>query len=188
MKNKIIQTAIKLIAGIAVAGAAYAIGAGIIPVSFNLLDKYTDDAVAAPAQTPTVEARLISTHTVEYVEEKVIEKEYVDVVKQVRTGFRNFSTLDELENWVNNRAIYYFNREALTVDCDDFAAEMQQEALEDGYIMSFDIISISEYNELFSVSLPASQSLHAINLAIIGNSVYYIEPQTGEIVHAAFVD
>jgi hypothetical protein len=65
---------------------------------------------------------------------------------------------------------------------------MQQKALSEGYIMSFEIIDGEEYNGLFSIPLPSEQVLHAINLAVIGNDVYYIEPQTGEVVHAAYLD
>jgi len=38
---------------------------------------------------------------------------------------------------------------------------------------------------MFSIS---PDTLHAINLVLIDNSVYYIEPQTGEIQFAAHLD
>jgi len=142
-------------------------------------------------QIPTVEARLIETHTVEYVEETVVEKEYVDVIRHVPVEFRNFTNRTELEQWlqeINQLTSIRFQQKDAVIDCDDFAIELQQEALADGFILSFEIISGSEYNELFSTQLPARQSLHAINLSIIGNDVYYIEPQTGEIVLAAYLD
>ena len=65
---------------------------------------------------------------------------------------------------------------------------MQHKALTDGYRISFEVISRSEYNAVFKSKLPPSQSLHAISLVIIGNGAYYIEPQTSEISFAAHLD
>jgi hypothetical protein len=191
MRNKIIKNLIKATAGIVVVAAAYAAGAGMIPMNFSLATDTEVKAAPEPVHTPTVEARLVETHTVEYVEETVIATEYVDVIREVPTKLRNFTTLRELEQWINGEirtATLRFSTESKIIDCDDYAFEMQQEALADGYIISFQIISRSEYNEMFAASLPEGQSLHAINLAIIGNSVFYIEPQTGEVVHAAYLD
>ena len=65
---------------------------------------------------------------------------------------------------------------------------MQHKALADGYIMSFEVIERTEYNKLFENELSPGQSLHAINLTIIDNNVYYIEPQTNEVVFVAQLD
>jgi len=54
--------------------------------------------------------------------------------------------------------------------------------------MSFQVIGESEYNAFFKNPLPPSRSLHAVNLAIIDNSVYYIEPQTNEVAFVAYLD
>ncbi len=139
-----------------------------------------------------VETRLVERHTVQYVDRPVTVVEYTERVKSVPITLRNFSNLEELKQWLGavdtNTATIYFQSPDITVDCDDYASEMQRKALADGRIMSFEIISRSEYNTLFQGELPLGQSLHAINLAIIGNSAYYIEPQTGEIVFAAYLD
>jgi hypothetical protein len=191
MRNRIIKTTLKLIAGTGIIVMAYCIGAGVIPTALGLPGN--DYVAYAPEtiRTPTVEARLVETHTVEYIEEKVVETEYIDVIRRVKTELKNFTTLNELEDWLvttYKQATIHFQQTDTAFDCDDYAFEMQQKALEDGYIMSFEIISISEYNELFAIPLSETDSLHAINLAIIGNSVFYIEPQTGETVHAAYLD
>ena len=191
MTGRTIKTTLKLTTGAIIVVAAYLAGAGIIPLPIN--DLYGDDTAfaAEPVRIPTVEARLIETHTVEYIEETVIEKEYIDVVERVGVELHNFTSLDELEDWVNDeygRAAIRFKQAGSVIDCDDYALEMQRESLEDGYIMSFEIIDAAEYNGLFAIPFPDTGTLHAINLAIIGNSVFYIEPQTGEIVHAAYLD
>ncbi|MDO8568238.1 MAG: hypothetical protein Q7R57_05930 [Dehalococcoidales bacterium] len=54
--------------------------------------------------------------------------------------------------------------------------------------MSFQIIEPDKYNSLFEGAKIPLNTLHAINLAVIGNNVYYIEPQTGEVVLAAQLD
>ncbi len=46
---------------------------------------------------PTVEARLIETHTVQYVEKPVTVVEYIERVKKVPIELRNFSDLEELD-------------------------------------------------------------------------------------------
>lgn len=195
MRNKIIKNSIKVTAGIGIIATAYAAGAGVIPMGFTLPTQNEASAAAEQTHTPVVEAKLVETHTVEYVKEQVIETEYVteyiDVVKEVPVVLRHFTTLDELEEWIDrqlSKHTFRFSREELVIDCDDYASEMQQKAMEYGYILSFQIINRDDYNELFATSLPEGQSLHAINLAIIGNSVFYIEPQTGEVVHAAYLD
>jgi hypothetical protein len=191
MRSKILKTILKLIAGTGIIVMAYCIGAGITPISLELSGNDSVTYVPETSRTPTVEAKLIGTHTVEYIEEKVIETAYVDVIHQVQTKLKNFTSLSELEDWlmtVYAQATIRFKQTGMPIDCDDYAFEMQQKALGDGFIMSFDIISVKEYNELFAIPLSETQALHAINLAIIGNSVFYIEPQTGETVHAAYLD
>jgi hypothetical protein len=170
--------------------AAYSYKAGLF--SFTFYIPHEDTTTTQPkARIPTVEARLIETHTVEYIEETVVEKEYIDVVRHVPVELRNFTDRAELEQWLKERnqtTSIRFRQHDAVVDCDDFAIELQREALADGFLVSFEIIRGGEYNDLFSIPLPEEQLLHAINLSIIGNDVYYIEPQTSEIVHAAYLD
>lgn len=190
MRNRKLKTFLLLLTVTGIAAVAYCIGSGFISFSHRL--PQGENAVQ-PSQVlkPTIEARLIGTHTVEYVEETVIKTEYVDVIRHVPVELRNFSTLEELKQWLNEKnqpASIRFQQNNTLSDCDDFAVELQQKALADGFIISFEIIKGIEYNELFITRLPTEQSLHAINLSIIDNDVYYIEPQTGEVVHAAYLD
>ena len=141
--------------------------------------------------SPTVKSRVIATHTVEYVEKPVIVAEYIEQVKRIPVKLRNFNNLEELEQWMDgtkNVTTVRFQSPDVTVDCDDYASELQQKALADGYVMSFQIIEPDKYNGLFESSNLPSDSLHAINLVLIGNTAHYIEPQTGEIVFAAYLD
>jgi len=75
-----------------------------------------------------------------------------------------------------------------TWDCDDYARRLQEKALEDGYIMSFELIGYAEYNTLFKRERLQNGVSHAINSVIIANEVYYIEPQNHEIVLVAYIE
>lgn len=65
---------------------------------------------------------------------------------------------------------------------------LQEKALRDGYMMSFEVIRAVEYNTLFKQKQIPNGDIHAINSVILGNEVYYIEPQTREIVFVAYLD
>ena len=184
------KTILFVLSAVIITLVAYCVGDRIFSYTYCLPQEETT-IITSQVHIPTVEARLIETHTVEYVEEIVVEKEYVDVIRHVPVEFRNFKNRTELEQWLEERnqvPSIRFQQKDIIIDCDDFAFEMQQKALADGFIISFEIIGIREYNELFSTQLSEGQALHAINLSIIGNDVYYIEPQTGEIVYAAYLD
>ena len=140
---------------------------------------------------PAVESKLVARHTVEYVEKPVTEVKYVERVTSVPAEYRNFYTLDELRNWLALNAIstsIYLKSPGVEIDCDDYALELQRKALSDGFIVSFAVVSEREYDALFREPLPKGTTLHAVNLAIIDNSIYYIEPQTAEVVFVANLD
>jgi len=141
---------------------------------------------------PVVKCQLIETHTVQYVEKPVTVVEFIERTQKVPVELRNFSDIEELKQWLvevdMNTTKTYFQSPGVTIDCDNYALDMQHKALTDGYIMSFEVISRSEYNAVFKSKLPPSQSLHAISLVIIGNDAYYIEPQTSEIGFATHLD
>ena len=139
-----------------------------------------------------VKGGLVERHTVQYVDTPVTVVEYIERTQKIPAELRNFNDLEELKQWLvaidTNTTTVYFQSPGVIIDCDDYALALQSKALTNGYIMSFEVISRNEYNAIFKSQLPSGQSLHAINLAIIGNSAYYIEPQTGEIAFAVHLD
>ncbi|MFC2020631.1 hypothetical protein ACFLU1_02415 [Chloroflexota bacterium] len=142
--------------------------------------------------SPTVEYRVLESRTIQYVEKPVTVMEYVEQVKRAPIELRNFYNLEELEQWLWEAGMktntVYFQSPNNTIDCDDYAIALQQRALTDGYLMSLEITETSEYNGLFKNIELAPHSLHAINLVIIDNDAYYIEPQTSEVVFAVHLD
>jgi len=134
--------------------------------------------------------------TVETVVDEPVEKVRVEHVETAKT-LRNFQNLDELEQWLGNIGVLdiSFNvvdqetgQHIQTFDCEDYAIRLQEKALSDGYIMSFGVIRSTEYNALFKQKRIPADKIHAINSVILGNEVYYIEPQTHEIVFVAYLD
>ncbi|MFC2041100.1 PleD family two-component system response regulator [Chloroflexota bacterium] len=118
------------------------------------------------------------------VTKEVVKKEieYRDIVKEVTVEKpikqSEFASLEELKKWLAEKSvtksIFFFvtpdgtQASSNKYDCDDYALDLQRRALEDGYLMSASIIE-------------KQGQLHMINLATIGNEVYYIEPQTNEV-------
>ncbi|MDD4876836.1 MAG: hypothetical protein PHQ86_06905 [Dehalococcoidales bacterium] len=137
-------------------------------------------------------SQLVKKHTVQYIDRLVPVENNIERVETILIELRNFYNLQELMQWLEetytNTSTVYFEKPNAEVDCDDYALDLQSKALADGYILSFEIIDSNEYNTFFNDKLPASQNLHAINLAIIGNNAYYVEPQTGEVAFAAYLD
>ena len=132
---------------------------------------------------------------VKVVEEVVeVQIEYRDVVREVvkevtvekPKDLGEFSSKEDLEKWLaedtlDEIAVFRFalpdGTEASSdqFDCDDYALGLQERAHKDGYQMSVTIIEEPE-------------GLHMINLVIIGNEIYYIEPQTDEVWFYVYVD
>lgn len=137
---------------------------------------------------------------VESVIEKVVHEPVESVVvKRVETlkPLINFQNLDELERWLGNIGVIDIRFNVVDektgqpigeFDCEDYAIRLQDEALRDGYLISFEVIRPMEYNALFKQKRIPNNDIHAINSVIIGNELYYVEPQTHEIVFVAYLD
>jgi len=191
MRNNKIATAAKTLIGIVALSLVFCIGARFAQATYEPQTTADINANINISNSPSVECRVIETHTVEYVEKPVTEVQYVERVRRVPVELRNFTDLEELKQWLEGRknvTTVRFQSADTLVDCDDYAYELQQKALADGYVMSFQIIEPDKYNGLFESSELLPNTLHAINLVLIGNTAHYIEPQTGEIVFAAHLD
>jgi len=83
-------------------------------------------------------------------------------VKQVR----HFNSLDELEEWLaedDTDQLLYSDE----FNCIDFALQLQERALADGYILSTEVLPIA---------------YHWANIAVVGDVFYIIEPQDDRII------
>jgi hypothetical protein len=80
-----------------------------------------------------------------------------------------FASVDELQTWLaqddTDSTLYIFGSGCIAeYDCDDYAIALVYNALADGYSVSLQI-----------------EGKHMLNSTIIGNSIYFIEPQTDEV-------
>lgn len=128
------------------------------------------------------------------IKKVAVETDYIERVVEVPVKLHHFADVEEVKQWLKGISFLFFEvvdsktgHSIYKPDCEDYALELQRKALADGYLMSFEIIHSSEYNQLFSKRLPHN-TLHAINLVVIGNDAYYIEPQTHEVVLGARLD
>ena len=186
--------AVRVIFGIAISALAFFIGAYVAQVT---LEPRTVTIYKTTTKTK-IEYQLIERPVVtkEYIE-RIVEKPIERIVEKP-IELRNFENPEELKQWLKDSHVITVQARIVDSktgqlikepDCDDYALKLQQKALADGYVMSFEIIQPSEYNTLFKGKRLPSGSLHAINLVVIGNNdVYYIEPQTYEVVLAAHLD
>lgn len=124
----------------------------------------------------------------------------VEVIKEVPRELREFESLDELKGWLETDETDKHRLMRLVIEpgmsgtfnigdcCEDYAMRLQESALDDGYIMSVSTIWWNEYNALFTQKQCHYGEKHALNLTIIGNRVWYIEPQNDEIQFAGDLD
>ena len=176
-------TALRTLGAVAVLALTFYIGVSVGQATF-------EPQTVLVTETE-VEYQPVVRTMVQYVDKPVPVVKYIERVEKVPIELRNFSDLEELKQWLEDKmnvTTIHFQLPSTELDCDDYALDMQHKALADGYIMSFEVIGRSEYNALFETKLPNGSSLHAINSAIIGNDAYYIEPQTGEVAFAVHLD
>lgn len=174
-----LQTVIKVVILCSLLTIAFFLGSSFSQ-SETLLQKDMPDTDSNRDLNAKIEVELVETRSIPYIEKP-----------EEQINLRNFSNLDELREWLDVQqglVSYYLYTTHIDQDCDDYANELQRRALEDGYLMSFQIIEAEKYNDLFDTHPIPVNTLHAINLVLIDNNAYYIEPQTGEIQLAAYLD
>jgi len=111
---------------------------------------------------------------IHYVDREVIK----EVIVEKPIELREFTSLEELKTWLaeddTDEYVYLWAgedgvlRQSDKYDCDDYALQLQRRAAKSGFLMSATIIE-------------KQGKPHMINLANIGNDIYYIEPQTDQV-------
>ncbi len=99
--------------------------------------------------------------------------------------FKEFASVEELDTWCRKnitillvsdaRGRIDFNNPVVTSlnDCDDYAERLQILALNAGYLMS---CQLARYGQVYGVTVTDNIEGHMGNLVMMGNAVYYIEP------------
>ncbi|MCJ7828540.1 MAG: hypothetical protein MUP81_02235 [Dehalococcoidia bacterium] len=88
---------------------------------------------------------------------------------------KEFESLETLKAWLmqDNTESAFTDTTDINYDCDDYARGLMRNALEDGYLISTQI-------DIFKA--------HMFNSAMIGNDIYFIEPQTDEVWFSGHID
>jgi hypothetical protein len=128
-----------------------------------------DRVIYQPEATPEI-------RYVNHIIETPAETEKEIIVQEVPLRPRQFNSVDELKAWLaeddTDSTIYIFGFGCLdTYDCEDYARALMINALKDGYLVSIQW-----------------EDNHALNSTIIGNSVYFIEPQNDDIWFKGYLD
>jgi len=109
----------------------------------------------------------------------------VEVEKKSPQKFGEFEDLAELKGWLKENSlpivliagkdgtVDFLNPKSTgQYDCDDYAEDLQRKALEQGFLMSQQLIL---NGKIFGVKVSEITGPHMGNLTVIGNDIYYIE-------------
>jgi hypothetical protein len=110
----------------------------------------------------------------EYHEQTIIKEVEVDNPVYVNNQWREFESPAILMSWAKEHLAYLWLVGDQVADCDDYASRLQLEAYKDGYFLSVQLI---ENGMLNGKNVSNYLQLHMGNLAMIGNEIYFIEPQ-----------
>jgi len=111
---------------------------------------------------------------IHYVDREVIKEVMVDrpielhefaSVKELRAWLAEDDTDEYVYLWAGRDGVCQASDK---FDCDDYARQLQCRAAESGFLLSITIVT-------------EQGRPHMINLACIGNDIYYIEPQTDQV-------
>ncbi len=116
-------------------------------------------------------------------QEILIEKEVeVIIEKATLRDLIEFESLEALETWANTTYWSLKLKEKDRMwDCDDYAAAFQEWAINQGYWMSITPVYLGDVWGVNVFPKNLQFPYHMGNMTMIGNDIYYIEPQTGKV-------
>ncbi|MDP3879114.1 MAG: hypothetical protein Q8Q07_02250 [Dehalococcoidales bacterium] len=133
--------------------------------------------------TVKVEKPVIVEHNREivtpvYIDKPVLIEDAVSKEAPIPQRFREFESVEELEAWlyfVDLMPVKLIASEGILsidrLDCDEWAISLQLNALEQGLLVSTQLI---ENGNIFGTNVGDFTDPHLGNLTIIGNEIYYI--------------
>ena len=92
----------------------------------------------------------------------------------IHTNLREFESPGALMSWAKEHLTNLWIVGDQVADCDDYALRLQLEAYKDGYLLSVQVIKDGMLN---GKNVSNYFESHMGNLAVIGNEIYFIEPQ-----------
>jgi hypothetical protein len=110
----------------------------------------------------------------EYHEQTITKEVEVDKPVYINNEWREFESPAVLMSWAKDHLATLWIVGNQIADCDDYAERLQLEAFKAGYLLSLQLI---EDGILFGKNVSNFQEPHMGNIAMIGNEIYFIEPQ-----------
>jgi hypothetical protein len=107
-------------------------------------------------------------------EQTTVKEVTVDKPVVVNNAWREFESPAVLMSWTKDHLTTLWISGNQVADCDDYASRLQLEALKDGYILSVQLVLNGMVN---GKNVSNYLGSHMGNLAMIGNEIYFIEPQ-----------
>lgn len=128
-----------------------------------------ENAQYASSLAEATQQVILANITIETLEQKLAESEKFGASWWERAHPKEFKSVDELKAWLaqdaTNDTFYIFGDGCLlNYDCDDYAVALVRNALSDSYLVSLQV-----------------EDNHMINSTIIGNKIYFIDPQTDKV-------
>ena len=144
-----------------------------------------------PVEDPQVEVVTeVITIEAERIVEKVVEVP-VEVEVEVPIKLREFESTEELESWLEENHIdeaVMLYASGKKFDCDDYARRLIKDAGTDGFQLWLQVLLPDYRHPDTGERITKRDEAHALCSAIIGNKLYFIEPQTDEYWFVADVD
>jgi FtsZ-binding cell division protein ZapB len=107
-------------------------------------------------------------------EQTIIKEVEVSKPVYVNNEWREFESPAVLMSWAKEHLANLWIVGNKVADCDDYASRLQLEAFKDGYLLSVQLI---KNGLLYDKNVSNYVEAHMGNLAMIGNEIYFIEPQ-----------
>ena len=100
----------------------------------------------------------------------------------------DWDSLGELQRFLASDTTDQYTWTYETFDCDDFALRLRLNALARDKYLSVVWIGPGDYYRFFEQALDPKYEGHFMNAAIVGNWIYYIEPQSDQIFPGIMID
>jgi hypothetical protein len=176
MNKKLVALMILVVVGLAFA-VGYLLPREPVTIPYPV---YSTNEIVRVEYAPPITITNTTNNTIE----RIVTNNATEYVDRIINGqLREFTSVGKLTDWVNEHQLQISG----DVDCDDYAMRLQQQAYEDGYMVSVQLI-FNGY--LDDVRVSDVMGAHMGNLVIIGNNIYWIEPQQAhvKIVFITYLD
>jgi len=147
---------------------------------------------------PQPEQQIVTVYKVEYVDRHVQTTVYVpepylvevpvpykieipvyrDQIVEIPIEYRSWTSINQFIEWYGRQDFAILMPSGVyKVDCDDYSARLQREALKDGYAVSQILVTGTDY---YRIPVRESSGSHAACMVMIqgksGDTYYYVEP------------